>query len=151
MKRLVTTLAAIVVAGVVAITGFTASRQDRLSAPSTAIFTTKLDRTKREQSNTVYVYKVNDRKGRLAGNYILVCFFAGRGGVLGNGVWHCNGSFRLARGAVIVSGPIRLPNLHELAITGGTGFYAGAGGAMTSTSTKEPGRNLIVFRFLPAP
>jgi hypothetical protein len=59
----------------------------------------------------------------------------------------CNGQFRLGGGIIIALGPAKLDGSEiVLAVTGGTGRYAGAHGQVTSTSTGAK-KNTQIFRF----
>jgi hypothetical protein len=59
----------------------------------------------------------------------------------------CDGQFQFGRGTIIALGPARLDGSEvTLAVTGGTGGYAGAHGQVTSTSSGAT-KNTQIFRF----
>jgi hypothetical protein len=59
----------------------------------------------------------------------------------------CDGHFDLGGSSIIALGPAKLDGSEiVLAVTGGTGRYAGAHGQVTSTSTA--GKNTHIFRFV---
>jgi hypothetical protein len=59
----------------------------------------------------------------------------------------CDGQFDLGGGTIIALGPARLDGSEiTLAVTGGTGRYAGAHGQVTST-TPNAKKNMQIFRF----
>jgi len=58
----------------------------------------------------------------------------------------CDGQFDLGGGTIIALGPAKLDGSDILAVTGGTGRYAGAHGQVTSTSPSAK-ENLQIFRF----
>ncbi len=58
----------------------------------------------------------------------------------------CDGQFEFGGGTIIALGPAKLDGSEiTLAVTGGTGRYAGAHGQVTSTSTAK--KNMQIFRF----
>jgi hypothetical protein len=60
----------------------------------------------------------------------------------------CNAHFELSRGTIIAMGPAKLDGSQiVLAITGGTGRYAGAHGQLTSTSSRTK-KSTQIIRFL---
>lgn len=60
---------------------------------------------------------------------------------------HCEGTFFLPKGKIVVGGPIYFRQLYELAVVGGTGLYDNVRGSVTVTTTSsKPHREVIVFR-----
>ena len=59
----------------------------------------------------------------------------------------CTSTYSLPRGKIITSGAIDSRLLFTVAITGGTGLYDNARGALTVTATRlSPRREVLVFR-----
>ena len=62
---------------------------------------------------------------------------------------HCNGTYFLPRGRIVVGGAVRFRQFYELAILGGTGLYNNVRGSLTVTSTaRKPARDLLLFRLV---
>jgi hypothetical protein len=67
------------------------------------------------------------------GHAFVSCVFVGSSGVLGGGVSTCGGTYRMPRGYLTTAGVRHSPDRYTLAVTGGTGLYAGAGGTLITT------------------
>lgn len=60
---------------------------------------------------------------------------------------HCQGTFFLPQGKIVVGGPIYFRQLYELAVIGGTGLYDNVRGSVTVTTTSsKPHREVLIFR-----
>jgi hypothetical protein len=80
------------------------------------------------------------------GSGILLCRKIG-GGPFVNKAKHCNGTYRLAHGAIEVQGVMSSRSFYELAVIGGTGIYsnAGAGELTALTINLSPRRERLTF------
>jgi hypothetical protein len=80
------------------------------------------------------------------GSGILICNAIG-GGPFISQARRCNGSYRLAKGTIEVSGVISSRSFYTMAVVGGTGLYANAGGGeMTAvTLNLRPRRERLEF------
>jgi hypothetical protein len=78
---------------------------------------------------------------RAIGRAEFVCTFSYHGRSV------CEGTYELPRGRLVVAGSRRYREIYELAIVGGTGFYANARGTLTATRIgRSPRREYLVFR-----
>lgn len=64
------------------------------------------------------------------GHAVMNCVFVGRGGLLGAGLWTCLTVYRMPLGYITAAGLLHSFKRYTLAVTGGTGVYAGAGGVV---------------------
>lgn len=82
--------------------------------------------------HTVQTSWIRDRKARRIGWSVLYCTPLGAGAILGGaGSSACMGTYSFPLGRIQTAGVIRLSaTSYVLAVTGGTGFYLGAGGAL---------------------
>lgn len=81
----------------------------------------------------IYLLLFTHGGGVPIGHAFLSCVFIGQGGVLGGGVSTCSGTYRMPLGYLTTSGVRHSPDRYTLAVTGGTGLYAGAGGTLVTT------------------
>jgi hypothetical protein len=64
-----------------------------------------------------------------------------------SGTRSCMATIFLPQGRIIVGGSIRYPELHELAVLGGTRLYDNARGTLTVIrTTRRPRRDILLFR-----
>ena len=62
---------------------------------------------------------------------------------------NCTGTFVLPAGKLVVSGGLIYRSLYDLAVTGGTGFYANARGSLIVTRVRQsPPRDVLIFRLV---
>jgi hypothetical protein len=62
---------------------------------------------------------------------------------------HCDATYFLPRGEIIVSGVIQTRLIYILAVVGGTDYYNNARGTLTATSLRRtPARELLLFRLV---
>jgi hypothetical protein len=79
--------------------------------------------------------------GRPIGHADYVCTF------VTSGTRNCTATFFMSPGRIVAGGSIRYPQLHELAILGGTRLYDNARGTLTVyRTTRKPRRDRLVFR-----
>jgi len=81
------------------------------------------------------------RDGRLVGRSHLICFTISR--------WErgCNGTYTFPRGTITVAGTVQA-NGYFLAVTGGTGFYDNARGAMKVAPSGAALRHRVFFQLV---
>ena len=64
-----------------------------------------------------------------------------------SGTRSCMATIFLPQGRIIAGGSIRYPELHELAVLGGTRLYDNARGTLTVIrTTRKPRRDILLFR-----
>lgn len=76
----------------------------------------------------------------MIGNSATVCTYLGRGKTFGAGTSLCEVVYRLPRGPIVAAGLIARNSLvFVLTVTGGSGYYTGVDGTVTSTklSTRQ--------------
>lgn len=82
----------------------------------------------KQSDATEQKFRVNDRNGRPIGSLLLACRWVTTRARL------CNGELRMPLGKITVAGSSFTPLDGQYAVTGGTGLYDNAGGAMEFTS-----------------
>ncbi len=61
----------------------------------------------------------------------------------------CTGTYFLPKGKIMVGGVIGSRLIYELAVLGGTGFYANVRGTLTATSlSQRPPKEFLLFRLI---
>jgi len=78
------------------------------------------------------------------GHAFVTCSFLGRGGVFGSGVSACSGTYRLPKGYITAYGVRHSTQRYTLAVTGGTGLYAGAGGTLVSRRNSDGDHSITI-------
>jgi Dirigent-like protein len=80
------------------------------------------------------------RDGSKAGTLHAVCTVTDPRSSLDTAIFHCNGSYLLRRGTLALSAtaPIAVAKTFRIAVTGGTGAYAGARGTVISRRGHDP-------------
>ena len=71
-------------------------------------------------------------RARAIGSSVMLCTFLGREGALGDGASYCWVSYSLPKGTIHASGVVRNHFRFQLAVTGGTGWYANIVGTTVS-------------------
>ena len=90
----------------------------------------------------VQLYNTRIRQ-RPIGHAQLVCIYTGANSR------NCTGTFVLPAGKLVVSGGLIYRSLYDLAVTGGTGFYANARGTLIVTRVRQdPPRDVLIFRLV---
>ncbi len=91
---------------------------------------------------TVRRATLTDRFGRTVGRSHLVCF------TVSKYERDCIGVYTLPRGFIRVAGPVLSANSYVLSVTGGSGFYNNARGAMKVTPSTAQTRHRVFFQLV---
>ncbi len=91
---------------------------------------------------TVRRATLTDRFGRSVGRSHLVCF------TVSKYEKDCIGVYTFPRGFIRVAGPVLSANSYVLSVTGGSGFYNNARGAMKVTPTGATPRHRVFFQLV---
>lgn len=87
--------------------------------------------------------RLTDRRGRTIGSASLICISLGQA-LPGTSL--CNAVYNLPKGKLVVSGTRRSADYYVLPVTGGTGLYAHAAGALIAdTVDRRPRKDRLVF------
>ncbi|MBA2726491.1 MAG: hypothetical protein H0U53_10915 [Actinobacteria bacterium] len=84
---------------------------------------------------------LTDRNGRTVGRSYLICF------TISKFERGCRGAYTFPRGVITVAGPVQ-DNGYVLAVTGGTGLYNNARGAMKVTPSGAQTRHRVFFQLI---
>jgi len=83
------------------------------------------------------------------GNSATLCTYLGKGQTFGTGTSMCTVVYRFPKGPIVATGLVaRGALVFVLTITGGSGYYTGVGGTITSNAVR-PGRNKLYFQLTP--
>lgn len=131
----------IAISVVLVLTGVGSAAQD--SRVSVAASTVRIRETHDVRSYIQLLWN-RDIRTRPIGHAVISCFKLGTGGLLGSGLFQCVGTYVLPLGKIVVQGLVHSYERYTLAITGGTGVYADAGGQLFGRRV-GPGVQRLVF------
>ncbi len=132
-------------------TGQTVSAFSETAKRSTSTFSSIVVSEKTvDGGNLLAAKKITTTSGKVVGNEFSVCTTVAKGGLYGNGVQQCNGTFNLPKGKIIVLGTRHTALKYTFVIVGGSGFYDEATGTLEAFQTgASPRREALVFHFNP--
>lgn len=84
------------------------------------------------------------------GNSATVCTYLGKGKTLGAGTSLCTVVYRLPKGPIVATGLVARNSLvYVLTVTGGSGYYTGISGTVTSTIVSmRPKKSRLFFQLV---
>ncbi len=112
-----------------------------ITGPATIVVNGKPSKFTQKDGYSIRRATLTDRFGRLVGRSHLICFQVSK---FERG---CHGTYHFPKGKITVAGPVQESG-YVLSVTGGTGFYDNARGAMQVTPSGAQIRHRVFFQLV---